>query len=208
MNAFVLSSLLTGLTSFLLGVFILTKSKGSRVNKIWAIFCFSVTIWGFGGYKVALANTADAGLFWWRVTYIGINFIPVLFYHFVYLFLGIRGKKMLYLFYFYGLFFSILEWTPGASLFYGIDNISLLFNSLYWVFPPTLLFIFYVLFWYFSVVYSHYQLLKSYRNSFGLKHAQIKYFFIGMVVAFVGGGTCFLPCFGINLYPYLNFTVP
>ncbi len=208
MNIFSISGLIIGITSVFLGFFVLLKSKGDRAKKVWAIFCFSVAVWGFGGLKISLITDQLQALFWWRMTYIGIIFIPILFYQFVHLFLELQKRKILYLFYFFGLLFLILEWTPWAYLFFGLNNISLLFDSLYWVYPPTPLFIYFILFWFFIIIYSHFELYKALKKSSGLKQMQIKYFFLGMVIAFAGGSTCFLPCFGIQLYPVLNIAIP
>ncbi|MBL7155034.1 MAG: GAF domain-containing protein [Candidatus Portnoybacteria bacterium] len=208
MNAFALSGLLIGIFCLLFGIFVYWKGRQNKSNKLWAIFCFSTAAWGFGGYKIGLIKDPLEALFWWRVTYVGIIFIPVLFYHFVYLFLGLKKRKLLYLIYCFGFFFLILEWTPWADLFFGLSNMGFLFSSFYWVFPPTTLFSFFVFSWFSIVVYSHYELYKALKKSFGLKRTQIKYFFLGMAVAFAGGGTCFMPCFNIKLYPILNFAVP
>lgn len=208
MNFFSYSGLFAGVTSLILGFFVLSKSRNDNVKKIWGIFCFSVAIWGFGGLAVSLAQNVVQGLFWWKITYLGIIFIPSLFYHFVFHFLEFKNRFYLYLFYFFSFFFSILEWTPWADYFFGIKNIAFLFNSLYWVNPPTVLFTFFVCFWFYIIYYSHFLLYKSFRSSFGLKREQIRYFFTGMSIAFLGGGASFLPCFGINLYPFLNFAVP
>ncbi|MDO8260135.1 MAG: ATP-binding protein [Candidatus Magasanikbacteria bacterium] len=208
MNFFSYSGLFAGVTSLILGFFVLSKSRNDNVKKIWGIFCFSVAIWGFGGLAVSLAQNVEQGLFWWKITYLGIIFIPSLFYHFVFHFLELKNRFYLYLFYFFSFFFSILEWTPWANYFFGLKNIAFLFDSLYWVNPPTILFTFFVSFWFFIIYYSHYLLYRAFRVSYGLKREQIRYFFTGMSIAFLGGGASFLPCFGINLYPFLNFAVP
>jgi len=208
MNPFALSGLLIGISSLFFGIFVYPKGRENRANRLWALFCFSVAIWGFGGYKVGLSVDLPAALFWWRITYIGIIFIPVLFYHFVYMFLGLKKKKLLYLIYLFGLFFLILEWTPWAYLFFGLSNMGFLFSSFYWVFPPTFLFSFFVFAWFTIIIYSHYELYKALKKSLGPRRSQIKYFFLATAIGFSGGGTCFLPCFGINLYPIFNFTVP
>ena len=208
MNLFAVSGLLTGISSILFGIFILVKNRKSKANYLWAIFATAVAVWGFGGYKIGLVTDSSEALFWWRITYIGIIFIPVFFYHFVYLFLGLEKKKLLYLIYLFGLFFLILEWTPWADLFFGLSNMGLLFSSFYWVFPPTPLFSLFVFSWFGLIIYAHYKLIRRYKEVSGLKRSQIKYFFLATAVGFVGGGISFLPCFGIKLYPISNLTVP
>lgn len=208
MNIFTFSQLTLALTALFLGILMLFKSKGDKTIRMWAIFCFFVVIWGFGSFRLAFLEDSYSALIWWKITYIGIIFIPVLFYHFVYLFLNLKKRVILYLFYLYSIFFVILEWTPWADLFFGLDNISFLFNSLYWIFPPTVLFTFFVFSWFYIVIHSHLELISVFRVARGLKHVQIKYIFIGMAIAFIGGGLSFLPCFGIELYPFLNILAP
>ncbi len=206
MTIFSISGLLTGITSLLLGIFVFLKRK-NNVHKIWSVFCFSVAVWGFGGYKLGMIQDLYQGFIWWKITYIGIIFIPVFFYHFVYLFLKLQKSKFLYFSYFFGFFFLFLEWSPWDYLFFGIDNISFLFNSLYWVFPPTPLFSLFVFLWFFIVFYSHLELFRAFKDLSGIKRTQVYYFFVGMAIAFIGGGACFLPCFGVDLYPFCNFTI-
>ena len=208
MNAFAISGLLIGISSLLFGIFVFVKNRTSKINRLFTLLVISVTIWGLGSYKVGLTIDPSEALFWWRITYIGIILIPVLFCHFVYLFLELKKRKLLYLIYFFGLFFLILEWTPWADLFFGEANITLFFSSLYFVYPRTFLFTFFVFAWLAIVIYNHYELYKAFKKSSGIKRSQIKYFFLATVVGFAGGCTCFLPCFGIKVYPVLNFTVP
>jgi len=99
-------------------------------------------------------------------------------------------------------------WTPWAYLFFGSENITFLFNSFYWVYPPTPLFTFFFLYWFGIIIYAHYKLYQVLKMSSGLKRNQIKYFFLATAAGFSGGSASFLPCFGINIYPYLNLSVP
>ncbi|HCX28100.1 MAG TPA: hypothetical protein DHI91_03100, partial [Candidatus Portnoybacteria bacterium] len=208
MNPFSLSGILIGISSFFLGIFIFWKSQHNKVNRIWSIFCFFVAIFGFGSFAVGSTLDPDKGLFWWKIAYIGIIFIPVLYYHFVSAFLQLKSKIFLYLLYLYGFFFLIIEWSHYANLFFGPENITLFFNSLFFVYPPTPLFMFFVVSWFGIIVYSHVLLYDYFKNSLGIRREQIKYFFIATATGFAGGSTCFLPCFGINFYPYFNFAVP
>lgn len=208
MNIFTISGLLIGFSSLVFGIFVLIKGKKNHINQLWSIFTLAVAIWGFGGYKVSLTTDYSQALLWWRFTYIGIIFIPVLFYHFVYLFLELKKKIILYLIYLFGFFFFFLMWTSWADIFFGLNNITFLFNSFYWVYPPTYLFTFFFLCWFGIIIYAHYKLYQVLRRSSGLKHNQIKYFFLATAVGFSGGSISFLPCFGIEIYPYLNLSVP
>ncbi len=205
MDIFAISGLSLGITSLFLGGLVLIKGRKEKTKLIWAIFCFSVSAWGFGGYKISFVESRQSALLWWKIVYIGIIFIPVIFFHFVHSFTGLKRKIELAAFYLWGIFFLILEWTRFSYLFFGPDNITYLFKSFYWVYPPSFLFAFFVFSWFGIVVYSHIILLNSFRNAKGARRVQMYYFIVGMALAFIGGGCSFLPCFGIAVYPYLNF---
>ena len=214
MNPFAFAGLLITISSLFFGLFVFAKNPKNRMNQIWAIFCLSVAVFGFGGYKIGLVpyGEEETALLLWRLTHLGAALIPVFFIHFVYIWLDVKKKIIFYLSYLQGLFFfginlyDILA-NPAVGLF--INQVTWVFNSFYWnthyVFG---LFWLYVPIWFGIIIYSHYELLKAYKKSSGIKRAQIKYMFLATVLGFAGGSTSYLICFNINLYPILNFTVP
>jgi len=211
MNYYGISNLLAGITSLTMALFVLAKGHRHRLTKIWSFFSFSVAIYGFGAYMATLAKSASEGFFWWQISYVGVILIPLLFVIFIYEFLGIQDKKFIYFIGCCTLVFLISDVFLG-KLFIG--NSTLLFKNIswakpaYWVYPPGPLHIFFTIFAYFGwVIYAHIQLIKSYKNTTGIKRSQIKYFFLATALGFAGGGTSFLPCFGIHIYPIFNFTV-
>jgi len=210
MNAFSFSGLLVLISSLFFGFFVFLKNPKNKINRLWLIFSIAVSLWGLAALKIGLIpqEKKELALLWWRITYLGIIFIPVLFYHFVHAWLGIKKNLFLNLFYFWGLFFFILEWTPWADLFYGLNTLTFVFSAVYIVRPATALFTFFVLSWTGIIFYSHYKLYQAFKESTGQIKNQIKYFFLGIAIAFTGGGATFLIPFGINLYPFLNFAVP
>lgn len=210
MNAFSFSGLLVLISSLFFGSFVFFRNPKNRINQLWWIFSIAVSLWGLAALKSGLIpeTEKESALLWWRITYLGIIFIPVVFYHFIYAWLGIKKKIFLYLFYLWGLFFFILEWTPWADLFFGLNTLTYVFSTAYIVRPATPLFTFFVLCWTSIIFYSHYELYQAFKKSVGLKKNQIKYFFLGIAIAFIGGGATFLIPFGVNLYPFLNFAVP
>jgi len=209
MNAFSLSGLLVIISSLFFGFFVFLKNPGNKVNRLWMIFSIAVALWGLAAFKSGLLppGKEESAVLWWRITYLGITFIPVLFYHFVHAWLGIKKKTLLYLFYVWGFFFVALQWIPWGDLFISLNTLKLVFSSFY-VLKPTPLFNFFVLGWFSIIVYSHYELYKAFRNSVGLRKNQIRYFFLAIALAFFGGGFSFSMCYGLNIYPYSNFAVP
>jgi signal transduction histidine kinase len=171
-----------------------------------------VAIYGFGAYKATGAENYESAFFWWQISYIGVIMLPALFMHFVYEFLDIRRSvliKIIYLICFVILFTDIF--TP--SIFLGQVSLkfqdSTIFTPAWWVYPPGPLHIFHTLVLYTGVlIYVFIKMLCFYNRLSKSKQLQMKYFVGAMVLGFVGGGTSYLPCFNINLYPVLNVTVP
>jgi len=206
-----ISNLLIMITSLGISIFVFVKGPRNKTNKIWTILTLSIAIYGFGGYMVSLSENAHSALFWWQVAYIGIILIPVLFMHFVCSFLDIKRPFLLRIIYFLTSVVWILN-IFAKDLFLG--NVSLffenskIFKSGYWIYPPTPFLIFYIIFIFGGIaILSHIELIKGYKRADHFKRYQIKYFFLGTVLGFIGGGTSYLPCFNIRLYPALNILV-
>ncbi|MHA1660370.1 MAG: histidine kinase dimerization/phospho-acceptor domain-containing protein, partial [Promethearchaeota archaeon] len=204
MNPFALSGLLIAISSFSFGIFVFIKGHRSKANVVWSIFVFTVGIWGIGGFLVGTTKDAEIAIIWWRIAHIGIIFIPILFWHYVGIFLNIINKREMIILYSIGLAF--LFFNLFTNLF--INNARLVFDSFYYDSPPTFLYVIFTFFWITGIIYPHYRLLRQYYIERGIKKQQIKYFFLATAIGFTGGLTSFLPVFKIDIYPYLNFTVP
>jgi len=179
-------------------------NRSHHVNRLWSIFCVAVSLWGFGGLLVGSTRDPNLALWWWRLAYIGVIFIPVLFYHFVVAFLGLRRPKSLTAVYVAGICFLLADATP---LF--MPYVRWVFGQFYYVSPPGILYPPFVLFFVGMVTASHIDLWRSLRHTKDLlRRLQVRWFFLATVLGFLGGTTCYLPVFGVDLYPYGNFTVP
>ena len=82
------------------------------------------------------------------------------------------------------------------------------FDSFYYDSPPGFLYPIFTFLWIFIILYAHYELFKAYGKTQGIKRLQIKYSIIAFIVGYAGGTTSYLPVFGIDFYPYFNFTIP
>ncbi|MFB0526807.1 MAG: histidine kinase N-terminal 7TM domain-containing protein, partial [bacterium] len=80
-SIFVLPPLLTGLCTLALGLFVLLKSKSSDLARRFSLLCFSIMVWQFGSALAWSSKTSDIALFWIRLVYVGVAFIPALAYH-------------------------------------------------------------------------------------------------------------------------------
>ncbi len=207
MNPFALSGLLALISCSIFGIFSWVKGK-KFFNKIFAILNLAIAIWGLGAFKFSTALNQDAVFFWLRLGHIGVTLIPVFFTHFIFEFLEIKNKKFLFTIYITGLIFfalNITDWLGVTRVF--IVSLRFVFNSFYVDSPPGFIYFLFVAFFFGSALYAHYIGLKYLKTSAGVRRAQIKYFLFASAFAFGGGGTAFPMVFGIDLYPYLHFTV-
>ncbi len=198
------------IASLFFGFFVYLKDRKNKLNQLFGLVCLFGASWGLAAWRIGIMpeEKKELALLSWRIAYVGIIFIPIVFYHFVYAWLKLEKRIVLYLFYIFGLFFSVLMWTPWADLFYGLKNMKFFFNSFYLVYPPTPVFSFFVLMWFVIIVYAHYELYKALKKASGTRYIQIKYFILAFAMAFAGGGSTFLSCLGITVYPYLNLLCP
>ena len=134
MNIFGLSGLLVGISSISMSAFLFLKGRGKKINIIWAVYSFCVAIWGFGGLKIAtISDNPSKAFLWWQITYTGIIFLPVLFYHFVSAFLNIKRRFFIAAIYIAAFVFLFFNYT-SKELFIG--SVKLMFSQFYWVNPP------------------------------------------------------------------------
>ena len=195
-TSYIISCALTGTLSFLLGIFVYLKSKTSNVNKVAMFLNFGVALWCWSLFGRELSFEKTTALFFIRLSYVGVISIPVIFLHFVASNLKQVNYKLILPAYALGLIFQIFNFTPlfikdaGPILsfrYYGIPGI---------VYP------FFVISFAGIIVYSHYILIKYFKKSEGQTRNQIRYLLFATVIGFIGGGTGFLPNFGIEIFPF------
>ncbi|MFH1878245.1 MAG: ATP-binding protein [Candidatus Omnitrophota bacterium] len=203
MTLFAVSSLLTAITSFGMGIFVYFNGKNKRFNKIWLGVTFSVGIWGAGSLIATQIQDYTVSMFWWKITYIGVIYVPVFFFHFVCVFLKCNKNTVIRLTYLLAPIFVVI------NLFFGnqfLGKINLVFGDLYWFSSPGILYnIFYVLFYLILNLYSYLLLFKKIKFAVGLERTQILYFIVGSAIGWIGSEGCFPVGWGVNFYPVSNF---
>ena len=182
-----------------MGIFVLVKTFHNPINRLWAYFTFAVAGWGWGAFTM---GTLGPALLWWKFGYVSVIAIPVLFLHFIYRFLNKKNKIVVFIAYAIAVFFTITLLTGHL-----VTHLEFLFNSFYYNTNPSLLFSIFFVLWITAIIFSHYLLYNNMKAVTDIKRNQIKYFFLATAIGFSGGITCFLPVFGIRLYPYGNFLV-
>lgn len=201
LNPFAISGLMLVLTCSFLTLLILIYGK-TRLHRLWALFNIAVGVWGLGAFLIGITTVESKALIYWRFANIGIIFIAVFFFHMICTFCEISRRPIIIFAYLQGILFLILDAT---NLF--ISRMKFVFNSFYYIQSIGLFYPAFVAIWLSLVLWGHVELYKFLRTAKGVKRSQALYLFFGMFTGFLGGATNFFPPFGLNLYPWGNFTI-
>ena len=137
MNPYAIPPLIVTVLVFLLGLFVYTRDRQSKLNVTFSLFCLSMTVWLIG-FTVMYASPNKVSALWWaRTGFVGVTFVPATMYHFVASFLGLKQKRlitMIYLSSFLGLTicFTDLVYAGIWTGFWGYYPIA---GPLYPLFP-------------------------------------------------------------------------
>ena len=196
MNALSILPLLSAVCTLTLGIFVLAKNRKDITNVIFFLFSLFVSVWlGNTAFVFMSCSNEKMAIFWDRLVYFGVIFIPPTCYHFSALFSGIKKNKYLIaLGYIISTFFFAISRTDlfvSQLIYYpwGCHTKAHLFHNLFvlsFAFFITLVFI---------------NLAKGLKKSTGIQKIQIKYILVAFII--LGFGVFgFLPAYGINLYPF------
>lgn len=205
MNAYAWSSLITLLSVLSIGIGVLLHHPEGKVNRQFALFSTSISIWAAGRVLYLSTSEPETALFWARFTIAGTVFVPTLFFHFVSAFLKVQTQKKLLFSYTASLLLFALNFTPWI-----VKAVSIKYQSAYFVVPgplyPTLLAFFTV-----ELLLAFGLLRRRYRLSSGVEKKQIRFVFWSTLVGFTGGLTNFLPDFNLEIHSlsaYATYFIP
>lgn len=107
----------------LLGLFILTKDIRSRMNQLLFGFCMSMFCWMLGTFMMfAFRNDVATAVFWDRIVYAGVVFMPPFMHHFSLLFTNRINKQKKLLVLNYILSFCFLVATRSSLFVDGVNE--------------------------------------------------------------------------------------
>lgn len=200
LNPFAISELLTAIVYLPLFLLIFIKGK-TKLAKIYSFHMLAVFIWGIGGFLVSVSTKPHLAEELWKITYVGVLFIPVFFYHAVLILTERRAPLILFLIYLQAILFSILALNGEI-----IVLTRYVYNSFYWV-KGSPFFVYSIIPWVTISVSTHLALIAYYQKYYPNQKGQIRALIL-IMIAFAGGFTNFFPGLDIDIYPVGNFFVP
>src|SRR3989344_3909480 len=202
MNPFAISCLLILLTTLPLGYFVYAQNKDRSANRLWLLYSIAISVWGLFGMLIALTSDPSKALLFWRITMgLGVIWMPVLMYHFLYVYVPWQEKKLLVGAYVITALLAFSTTTP-----YFISRIDWVFDSFFYA-RPGITFYIMTIWWFALTGYTHTKLYKSSKTMPRERQNQIKYFLIASLIGYLGGFHDFSISYGNTIYPWGNYLV-
>jgi len=203
MDFYVISALSNAIVSFMLGGVVLLKNKEAFLSKIFALYCFLISVWSLFYFFWQISTTPEEALFWSRALMAGAIFIPITYLHFLFaLTKRIKENKWtLKLGYSVFSFFFLLSFTP-----FFVESVSPKAGFSFWPEPGVLYHPFIIL-WIFCVLYFVSYLWKSLKRASGTERMQLRYIFYATIIGFSGGATNYFLWYDIPIPPIGNLAI-
>jgi len=198
MDFYIISALINAVTSLVLGFLVLSQGRTRRLNILFFFFTFAIAFWSVAYFFWQISINAEQALSWSRVLMIGAIFIPVLYFHFVVVFLNIKKRILVYLAYILAIIFLFLNFTT-----YFIVGVSQKLNFQFW---PTAgpIYSLFLLTWLFYAIYTAYLLYKYLNIETGIRRKQLTYILLGTIIGYAGGITNYFLWYGVLIPPVGN----
>jgi len=203
MSLWALAALINGIAATGFGLFVYLNNKKNPTNISWGLFSATIAFWSYNYFLWQISNQESLALFWCRALTMGSIFIPIVFLHFLLIWLDMYNskKKLLIFCYFISLVASVLNFTPLV-----VEKVEPILFFKYWpkAGPAYLPFL---VFWWWVVIYCWYIMYKAMQVSPKVKKNQIFYVFIAAIIGFSGGFTNYPLWYDIKIPPYGNILV-
>ncbi|MBI1883894.1 MAG: hypothetical protein HYS08_06775, partial [Chlamydiae bacterium] len=188
------ASILFSLTGF----YIYLKNRNSQTNIAFGLLWFCIALWLFGYAIIFSTPDPKEAYFWTKFVYLGVIFIPTVFYHITVALLDIKTQKT---------FLKGCYWL--SALFLIVSTFTDWFvKGLYqhrWGFYAKAGFFQTIFLFFFALVYGRglFNLYRACRikQHAGLDQARIRFVFWAFVIAVVGA-IDFIPTYGVEFYPF------
>ncbi|MBI2167369.1 MAG: GAF domain-containing protein [Candidatus Omnitrophica bacterium] len=200
---FSLSGLINGVTSTVLGFFVISRNVRNARNITYFLFSLSVSFWSYFYFLWQISKSPEEALLFLRLLMGGAIFIPTLYLHHVFTLLNLEKSKghILKLCYFFTFVALVISFTP-----YFVSNVSPKLTFKFWP-NPGFLFHPFLFVWAAIVVYGGKVIFSGFRNSTGLLRNQMKYIFVATLIGWTGGATNYFLWYDIPVPPFGNILV-
>jgi signal transduction histidine kinase len=202
MTFFALSGLINGLCATLLGGFVLARRPDSSLHRIYALFCFAISVWSYSYFLWLTADDVDSASFWARALMAGAIFIPITaFHHLVKLINKKISPRLIKTNY-------ILSTTLFLTTFSSWVVRDVTPKGIFPFWPnPGPLFHVHLLQFVVLALWGLWIIWSQLKQAYGLRLNQLKLLFVAEIVGWGGGFTNYLLWYDLPIPPYGNILV-
>lgn len=194
---FAVPTFLTAAASLSLGLWLYRHERYSAVGMAFLLTTVAVAVWQLGMSGVYCANNEATALFWQKVTFFGVPFIPVALYEFSAHVLGVHEKRRQLL---------AIAWIVAAAFNVHALSVGNLFTRMqlyWWGYYPIYSVVGSLFIFYYVVICG--SCLRDYLIEYecaepGRRKQRIRLLLIGFTVSYLGA-VDFLPTYGVAFYP-------
>ncbi|MBN1404904.1 MAG: HD domain-containing protein [Candidatus Omnitrophica bacterium] len=195
-EAYLISSMLTILTTLFLGGMIFFKGRGGRVVQAYFMLMANIALWAAGTFNMVSASSPSEAIIWVSLYCAFAIFIPAFYFRFIMRMLSFE-KTYSYLVwagYILSAAFAVLSAGPFDYICKG-SNLN---YEVYWPVAGEYCWAFVVYFVSYPIL-AHIIALRNYNRLTHLAKKQLRYVSIAAVLGFGAGTFSFLPAYGVFL---------
>lgn len=193
---FFISHLMTTIVSLFLGVFVLLNGR-SKTTILFFLMNISIALWAFFYAIWVTLISYDSALIFARALNFCSIFIPVLYLHWICVFLNKEKKCRKFLIFSYAVTFFVTFFGFSDMFIDGVQRV-LMFEY----FPQSnLLHTSFLIFWIIVIFYSMILLKDAHKKSIGERKTQILFVILGALIGFGCGSFNWPLMFGIEIIP-------
>jgi signal transduction histidine kinase len=199
LNLFSIAAFLTFISCLTISIIFLLYGKNKTQN-MWALFNLTISFWAFFVGVATESTEPSKSFLLWRIAHSFGIFIPILFFHFVYIFTDLQKKSALIASYCYGFIFTYYHYAFNGVIVY--QGVNFLFNSIYYITADKFIFLLSLSPWVIIATLSIHELYCFYTKEKSKRRTEAALILISAIIGFTGGSSTFLPIIGYhNFYP-------
>lgn len=200
---YVISCFIAFVLIFVQAFFVISRNKKVQLSRNWFLFSIAAGIATWGLWGMVVSDNQNQMLFFRYVLDLGVIFLPVFYFNFISVLIGVREKYAEHIKVIYGVAGALIVFDFFPAARHQISGLEHSFN--YW---PSLspIYILFLLFLLTGFGYAFYLAFTNYNRVTGVVRNQLKYILAASGVALVGGVINFWP-FMVNFFPFGNLVL-
>ncbi len=200
-NHFILSGLITSVTTLFLALFVFLANPNKRLNRYFAFYTLCISLWSISVYMHQPTLAGISADMWGKILHVGSILIPLGFLIFTFELLGSLNREKIVI-YSAGVASAVFIYL---TMFTDLLINGTTYRDLYCYPTPSKYYILFFIYFVSCVIYGLFKLVRSYQISDNIKRNQLQYLIFGSVFGYLGGLDNFLITIDIIVFPFYPY---